>query len=197
MRAKIAERKGRDGKIKKANWKSRKTKAQVEEDKAQSQSASLAMENSSEPTLPEEVVSFEKHSDSSKKSLPEDLSASLSKETPQILRIEVTQARDEPNESISEPELIQHGLSALAKVCRMQSREFERRAAFIDRILPQGDFSKAELELLACLARDTNALQPVESFEWFDKTTDLRAVCHLLSELLMAADDHEDSQACI
>jgi len=199
--ARTSERKGRDGKIKKANWSVKKEKkaSAHDESNSSSQPKSEDEESHSAITAPEQVSSVESGGEVSQQSAHKENFALISEGNQLLFGFYEANVDSgsavESNVSVSELSSIQQGLSALSRVCRMHSREFERRAQYIDRILPQSEFSKAELELLSCLAHDMDALQPVDSYEWFQKTGKMRAICHLLSELLAATEDEEDDQA--
>lgn len=199
--ARTSERKGRDGKIKKANWTVKKEKKASANDESDSPSQSKYEDEESHPavTAPEQVSSVESGGEVSQQSAHKENFAPIS-EGNQLLfgfyEADVDRGSAvESNVSVSEVSSIQQALTVLSKVCRMQAREFERRAQYIDRILPQSKFSKAELELLHFISHDMDALEPVDSYEWFQKTGDLRAICHLISELLAAAEDEGDEQA--
>ncbi|WPJ95136.1 hypothetical protein SH580_17060 [Coraliomargarita algicola] len=83
-------------------------------------------------------------------------------------------------------------LSTLSKICRMQARELERRADFIEKLNHKSFFTEAELELIRYVAEDAEALESVDSPHWDERSEQLKAVCIFISGLL--ATDNEELQ---
>jgi len=94
-------------------------------------------------------------------------------------------AFEQPDENIV-PEL-----RTLANICRLQAREFERRADFIEKLSRTAFFTPAELELIRYVAEDASALDVADSSRWDERSEKLKAVCVFLSELLATGGEED------
>lgn len=87
---------------------------------------------------------------------------------------------------------IQSSLSTIANICRMQARELERRADFIEKLKRRKVFKEAELELILCVAEDAEVMEPADSFHWHKNSEELKTICVFISQLL--ATDNQDEE---
>mgnify|MGYP000226932026 CR=1 FL=1 len=168
--AETTVRRGRDGKFKSAKPK-KKTIAGNEVAKVEPQ----PIESSAKEPDPELVFGdgfFEPEATGSDQNAPT---------SPEVFAI----PQLDEAEKASVPEL-----STLSKICRMQARELERRADFIDKLNHRSFFTAAELDLIRYVAEDAEALEPVDSPHWDERSEQLKAVCIFISGLL-ATDDEE------
>jgi len=93
---------------------------------------------------------------------------------------------EKPEEESTVPEL-----RTLANICRMQAREIERRADFIEKLSHTSFFTPAELELIRYVAEDASALDVADSSRWDERSEKLKAVCVFLSELLATGGEED------
>lgn len=172
------ERQGRDGKRKTAKGQTEDSKeGKRSEDNSDTESDSQDGEKADTPeALEGEVDSSDGNGDTSEM---DSIVCYSTEEEP-----DVTKTDPVPRHT---PDELQMSILALENVCRMQAREFDRRANFVQKLQSREYFTEVELEMLSCLAKDMDALEPIDSVEWYERTIDMRAVCLLLSEILATA----------
>lgn len=173
--AKTEIRRGRDGKPKTAKPIKKKA-AQSETTNIKDESVQTACPEKAEPQLEFGGEFLE----------PEAIAAKSTKPT-----LTKTFAWPQSDEVVDEsvPEL-----SIISKICRIQARELERRANFIEKLNKKSLFTKAELELIRFVAEDAEALEVVDSGHWDQRSEQLKMICVFISQILATDDDADDAK---
>jgi hypothetical protein len=170
--AKTEVRRGRDGKLKKARPIKKKADTSVSSD-AEDDSALVPCPVKEDLQM---VFNLDLMKDQPKQKEPTILEKSELINWPSPEKVDAK----------SLPELL-----LIAKICRMQARELERRAHYIEKLSEESLFTKAELELIRFVAEDAEAMEVVDSGNWDDRFLRLKAISVFISQILATDDEAE------